>query len=934
MAELLFKCMHCGKMLAIDSQGVGLSVNCTDCGQPTTVPAAAIDYRCLQCRTRLCAPLDLAGTSCSCPACGHSSAVPAHSPSLSLRRPQESAAGDADAFPGQRCPACGAKATMAAIVCPQCGINLHTGKFFWRQLRPSVLDSAWFHWAAMLLLLAALAWGWQRHRQKQEERAERERQAQVEAFEKQRAEKQRRQAEETRRLKAEEEQRRLLDEEARRAQVKRRKDELSERFLQTPEVGILDALSLFVVGKDPVRLSIDPEVLGLIENLRVTQLEQDALATREGREKWFGKQGLIVRDCPLAETNQLVEFVTTESVWSYFCAVQQLRGGRLDQALHVLNSRRLDDSEYGKHCLSLRTLLAELGKRRIEMDQLEQQVNRRLVESERYYRGAVMAKRAEAVSDEEWTWVWNKPRNRRIGDAKVMKASAQSRHEMALRELRAVATDMNDFMRKADLANRTLVDRQQDAYREQLLSEASCLLRSYIETFERLNTLSADICKSGLLADIGWKSDEFDALRQQIWSYRAKFPEIPDDLRRYRDNIEKDVRAASNQTRELRLESGVSRNELYRNMMATGRALSYDRGNVDAHVAAGYYRLQLHAKELQNILHTPVAPEEKIKTLAHEFDVQNKQGLLSAARWVGGKTSSPPALSAGKVGMVTGLSLSGSEGELFPITVQIKSRVKSRETKTVTVSGSTGNIYTGYWESWSTSWSREIVTITEPIVFEDYGEKDLDLCISTVEVYKYLVNRFPAMTNQAMHISFHALKEDKGGDSAGLTLALAAYSSLFNKPVRPDIATTGSIRSDGSVLAVGGIFEKLLAAAAAPGIELVVIPKANEPDAMLLPLDTLCRIAIVSASEIEDCFDYVTGQDNKAGALAKLRRAQVHLLAGQRDRAEPLLLEVAAECPELYNGRRLLELTAFWKRTKGGDRRALNATAEPGAPAS
>lgn len=253
------------------------------------------------------------------------------------------------------------------------------------------------------------------------------------------------------------------------------------------------------------------------------------------------------------------------------------------------------------------------------------------------------------------------------------------------------------------------------------------------------------------------------------------------------------------------------------------------------------------------------------------------------------------------------------------------------------VSKTTGVVtpFTGYWESWGASIRREYAAISDPIVFEDYGEKDSDICISAVEVYRWLANRFPTnMADQAVHISFHELKGGKGGDSAGLTMALAAYSALFNKPVRPDIATTGSIRSDGSVLAVGGIYEKLLAAAAAPGIDLVVIPKANEPDAMLLPLDTLCRTTIMSVREIGECLDYAIDHEKKTQALAKLRRAQVHLLAGQRDRAEPLLLEVAAECPELYNARRLLELIAFWKKTKGEDRRALNATAEPGAPAS
>jgi hypothetical protein len=46
----------------------------------------------------------------------------------------------------------------------------------------------------------------------------------------------------------------------------------------------------------------------------------------------------------------------------------------------------------------------------------------------------------------------------------------------------------------------------------------------------------------------------------------------------------------------------------------------------------------------------------------------------------------------------------------------------------------------------------------------------------------------------------------------------------------------------------------------------------------------------------------------------RLRKAQIHLLTGRRDLAEPLLLEVAAECPENFTARRLLELIAFCKR--------------------
>ena len=125
---------------------------------------------------------------------------------------------------------------------------------------------------------------------------------------------------------------------------------------------------------------------------------------------------------------------------------------------------------------------------------------------------------------------------------------------------------------------------------------------------------------------------------------------------------------------------------------------------------------------------------------------------------------------------------------------------------------------------------------------------------------------------------------------------------------------TGSFRCDGSVHAVGGIFEKIRGAATTPGIEIVVLPKENESAVLLLPLDTLCRVALISADNIQTYLNYATDLSYGEQALAKLRQAQVLLLIGKYGDAEPLLLEAAAECPELYTAKRLLEVIAFWEK--------------------
>ena len=84
-----------------------------------------------------------------------------------------------------------------------------------------------------------------------------------------------------------------------------------------------------------------------------------------------------------------------------------------------------------------------------------------------------------------------------------------------------------------------------------------------------------------------------------------------------------------------------------------------------------------------------------------------------------------------------------------------------------------------------------------------------------------------------VHVHIPAGSIPKEGSSAGLTVAVALASLFSGRPVRPDVAMTGEITLTGNVLAVGGIREKLLAAARA-GIREVLAPAANRPDVMAM----------------------------------------------------------------------------------------------------
>jgi len=80
-----------------------------------------------------------------------------------------------------------------------------------------------------------------------------------------------------------------------------------------------------------------------------------------------------------------------------------------------------------------------------------------------------------------------------------------------------------------------------------------------------------------------------------------------------------------------------------------------------------------------------------------------------------------------------------------------------------------------------------------------------------------------------IHIHVPAGATPKDGPSAGVTVVAALASLLTRRRVRSDVAMTGEISLRGRVMRVGGIKEKVLAAARF-GIKNVILPDQNQPD--------------------------------------------------------------------------------------------------------
>ncbi len=167
-------------------------------------------------------------------------------------------------------------------------------------------------------------------------------------------------------------------------------------------------------------------------------------------------------------------------------------------------------------------------------------------------------------------------------------------------------------------------------------------------------------------------------------------------------------------------------------------------------------------------------------------------------------------------GVATGLSVSAYGGELLPLEL-VRLGPAERVPGRLAMTGSLGNVMRE---------SAETVRAHLLARRETYG--------LPAEAFAF-----------DLHLHAPEAAVPKDGPSAGVALLVAMVSLLKNVPVRADVAMTGEVDLSGSVLAVGGVRAKCLAAERA-GMALVLVPRANEAD---VPADLAIPVAFVERAE-------------------------------------------------------------------------------------
>ena len=109
------------------------------------------------------------------------------------------------------------------------------------------------------------------------------------------------------------------------------------------------------------------------------------------------------------------------------------------------------------------------------------------------------------------------------------------------------------------------------------------------------------------------------------------------------------------------------------------------------------------------------------------------------------------------------------------------------------------------------------------------------------------------LNNIDLHFHFLDATTKKDGPSAGLSIAVALISLLEDKAVSEDVAFTGELSLNGSVLKIGGLKEKLIGAYN-ENIKQVYIPATNALDLEEVPKEVKDNMEIILVNSFKEVY--------------------------------------------------------------------------------
>lgn len=209
--------------------------------------------------------------------------------------------------------------------------------------------------------------------------------------------------------------------------------------------------------------------------------------------------------------------------------------------------------------------------------------------------------------------------------------------------------------------------------------------------------------------------------------------------------------------------------------------------------------------------------ERVLSSLARKITINNVKVLNEEriVRLLGNPKYTSNLVTEEENGVVNTLAVSNSGGTLSKIEV-----VTCKGNDKLTITGNAGNIL----------------------------KESISVVLTMLKLkYKY------SFHNEDIHVHFLDASSKKDGPSAGIALSVALCSLKENKKVPSDVAFTGEVSLNGSILKIGGLKEKLIAAYN-KNIKVVYMPKSNSEDLENVPKLILDNMEVIPVSNFNEVY--------------------------------------------------------------------------------
>jgi len=664
---------------------------------------------------------------------------------------------------------------------------------------------------------------------------------------------------------------------------------------------MLDMLILCASNSND-NLAVDPDLISTLTGADVPASIKpiDGIKAFASQLKPLGITVQKVRLTPQLE----VTYLTTLSVWTYCTAIQRIETNDLRGALKILSGERTAGTALQSECATLRQNLEKVLEYDKSVADLEVETG-------------ISTRKMRALSGMRSVATTVATAGMKGGYGSANSSVATAKVYATYRDMIKLAEQMEDNMVSVATAvrdsNSDMGERFLKAFANDQLIESRMLLYSMITSFSRLKKTAESLRKAQteLVADRGRYGGYAGRYYVDGSSYYIGdsgiiqsiigVSTIQPTLKAIQQNF---VETSEASARFLKKAMEHVDSDPETALPDFGLAYALRPDSLFARAGAGYCMLFHHISSL-SLLHpkkplTP--PDDRKSTLIANYQKMGRTGLLEILSPVSAGVIAVGQKAKNKNGAANGLAVytGGGGGQLFPLSVRLLPREQKVLQRTTVTKDWWGNVVIE---------DLKVTYQDVPVSFGDYGSKDPYMWIAAQETLKWVQDRYgKELGARALKVEFRDLTIPKGGDSAGVTMAVCAYSSLKNVPIRQDVAMTGSIRSDGTVKAVGGVPIKLKGAMNSAGIQIIIVPQENEGDLGILGVDALCDPAIIVANNIDTYLGYSTDYSCRKDILAELRKGQVDLLLGNKEEAERSFRSVAEKCPEIYNARRLLAL--------------------------